>query len=156
MILLAKPRPTRDGGMYHCATIQTEESIYSWSCVCKPRDQHDHEEVIKKIEERLIARDEVAKEYRKGFDKEVRRIGMYKYQLKSYGIRMDNVHKFTSFVRWYQWPLDEPDQVVKGLDFPSRDPKELPDSTDVLIRVNEEIVDDGNERAHYLHGLSHR
>jgi hypothetical protein len=157
MITHEKARPSKGGYMVHKAKIQTEGSMFMWVCTCRPIEAHDHEKIVKDIETRLIVKDEIVRDYQEALDDQTRRVGLLKYQIKSYGVKMAGYKEFTSFVRWSQWPLDDPTETLtKGLDFESRDPADLPDATDVLCRVNETLVDEGMERSHYLHGLSHR
>lgn len=151
MILIHPTKNTRDGRQNHVADIITEGGKFTWRCLCGPLDRHDHDWMARSIEERLMGRDAILKDYRLGLDLEEHRVGVMKYVITGFQINMRGTNQFKTVVNWKEWPLDDPENGLgKCLMYDAEHPMGLPDATEILRRIGEIVVEDGTARVHML------
>jgi hypothetical protein len=134
------------GRTYYSAEVSTRRSRFYWSCCCRKENEHDHQDTLKGIEERLRARDAKNEEYKSIPVGRVCNIDQLAYSVKEYGVRVLSPYVYKACIAWSEWPMDKPDErVTKQAFFTMGHPDLLPPPETLVDAMLVRVAEDSDQ-----------
>ena len=133
----------------HTVKLASRLAKFTWSCLCRPEQGHDHESTIAVLLDRMKTADAVIESYNKR-SCPVRRLGIMKYQIINSRVELVSPYVFALSVLWQEWRLGSGTRVVKLFEDEDSNALNLPTPEEVDKIIQERVEVEGNRQARLL------